>query len=107
VYTGPTGGFPDKIVTLYGSATNSPGFSFDLYFPPNDPRFLPELVRAMSHPHLKVSGRLTQPPNFVFVINDLFVHTDYPDSLHPNFDERTITNQVRTYVDNVVRTLPG
>ena len=65
-------------------------------FPPNDPKYFPELVRAMSHPHLRIGAYWIYSSDGVEIIQALIVFTDYPDMANPSFDARQITNTVLT-----------
>ena len=63
-----------------------------LYFPPNSPKYLPELIRAQSHPHLAVYivYKLTETSP---VICTLSINLDYPapwPNNKPPFDYRTL-----------------
>jgi len=92
VFTLPAEG---TYVTVYGKSLYTSDFQASFWFPPNDPKFLAELLRAMNYPHLMVGLRYTQEPGKVAMLNDLGVGTDYSNVLQPNFDERKITNTVQ------------
>jgi len=69
---------------------------FVVTFPPNDPKHLAELVRAMNYPHLRVKcGVYCKSPTDPGTIFYLGVFTDYIEpSLpgQPPFDVREIVN---------------
>jgi hypothetical protein len=64
-----------------------------LEFPPNDPKDLAELVRAQTHPHLRVSAWGILPKKLPIRIDGLVVSLDYGrepilDNYLPPFDVR-------------------
>ena len=70
-------------------------YMMGVYFPPNDPKYLPEFIRAQNHPHLRVSmdidiskGTVSEAViQFVWVLLDY----NYPTLPYdPPFDVREI-----------------
>jgi hypothetical protein len=75
------------VVNLFGEG------GLELHFPPNSPKFLPELVRAQTHPHLAVNIAYKSTETFP-VILALSVNLDYPlpwPNNKPPFDDRTLS----------------
>ena len=81
-------GYVTSIVTLdskteahvYGDNTGLPMNGLALWaldFPPNDTKYLSELVRAMNYPHMRVTVWGTKPLNMPLQITELLIQWDY------------------------------
>jgi hypothetical protein len=94
VYTEDDGTTHVQIKGLaYGD--NLDATDYGVSFPPNRPEHLAELIRAQSHPHLRVFLTTWRKPNENSVISDLHVVLDYYDAPldnAPPFDVRTLSS---------------
>jgi hypothetical protein len=103
---GGAGGTPvtERITTsvyFRGEWASRPGIeTIFLTFPPNHSMFLPELLRAHTHPHLQIGmtvgfGNYWDSVTFGPELLQLCVRTDYDQRLvsSPNFDERVIISK--------------
>lgn len=69
-----------------------------LHFPPNPPKYLPELIRAQSHPHLVayiVYKKTETSPVILTLSINLDYPTPWPDN-KPPFDYRTLSTPQNT-----------
>jgi hypothetical protein len=94
VYVGTTDSTTHVMVVGDSSTHHVPNLvGWPLQFPPNDPKYLAELVRAQSHPHLRVFARGILPKKGPIRIDWLGVFLDYGyepilDQYLPPFDVR-------------------
>jgi hypothetical protein len=81
-----------------------------IYFPPNPPKYLPELIRAQSHPHLAVGMSLKISQESSPTILSLSIGLDYPypwPNNRPPFDVRTLSTPQNTTLTTTTTTAPS
>jgi hypothetical protein len=81
-----------------------------LYFPPNPPKYLQELIRAQSHPHLGVFMWLKISQESTPLILSLSIALDYPypwPNNRPPFDVRMLSAPQNTTLTTTTTTAPS
>ena len=81
-----------------------------IYFPPNPPKYLPELIRAQSHSHLAVGMSLKISQESSPTILSLSIGLDYPypwPNNRPPFDVRTLSTPQNTTLTTTTTTAPS
>lgn len=81
-----------------------------VYFPPNPTKYLSELIRAQSHPHLGVAMWLKISQQSSPLILSLTIALDYPypwPNNRPPFDVRTLSTPQNTTLTTTTTTAPS
>ena len=81
-----------------------------IYFPPNPPKYLPEIIRAQSHPHLAVGMWLKISQESSPTILSLTIALDFPypwPNNRPPFDVRTLSGSQNSTLTTTTTTGPS
>ena len=81
-----------------------------IYFPPNPTKYLPEIIRAQSHPHLAVGMNLKISQESSPTILSLTIGLDYPypwPNNRPPFDVRTLSERQNTTLTTTTTSGPS